>query len=253
MKVNWCKRKKMIEKSQNELYMHKKFIFLLLLISNYVVAMEQIVATHPLVTAAEQGNTQHISQELERLKHMFASSIMTLFSCNNTQAAEAFQKKEEIFFGKITYTALAAAIKNKKADAAIDLLYKVPVCLHNNPEYLLHEAAKGNWKCNLFATQEKILELMIKNGALAHQKHPMSGKTPAEIAQETSAHYQVCHFLKEAAQKQKDYEKNFKPYHREVRIPPYYSIVSYESAQTIDDERRIEHYKQHSRVEYKPN
>lgn len=44
MKVNWSKRKKMIEKSQNELCMHTTFLFLLFVISSSLIAMEEIVA-----------------------------------------------------------------------------------------------------------------------------------------------------------------------------------------------------------------
>lgn len=217
-----------------------------------MIAMEKIVATHPLIKAAANNDTETISEELEKLKHSYGSSVYNLLECRNTEVALALQKSECLTFEKITYAALTAAVKNKKALAAQKLLYGGPVCLHNNPGYLLHVAAQGGWQNNLFASQKKVLELMIEHGGLSHQKHPDTGKTPLEIAQETGAHLEVCNFLKEEAQKQLEYEVDFEPYHKEVRIPPYYSIISYESAQTVDDVRRIKHDKQHSGVEYKP-
>ncbi len=252
MKVNWCKRKKTIVKSQNEFNMHKKFLTILLTISSSLIAMEEIVATHPLIAAAAANNILKISDELDQLKKMGATALYNLLECKNTQVALALQKSECLTFEKITYAALAQAIKNKKAQAAQQLLYAAPVCLHNNPGYLLHEAAHGSWNWELTANQKEVLKLMIENGALADQKHPITGKTPADVAQETNADYEVCLFLKGAAQKQQKYTEDFKPYHREVRIPPYFDIVSYESAQTLHDERRFDHYKQHSRVDYKP-
>ncbi len=215
-------------------------------------AMEEIIARHPLVVAAVNDDHSQISQELEKLKQGFGSAIYNLLPCKNMEVASALQKTECLTFEKITYAALATAIKNKKAQAALKLLYCGPVCLHNNPDFLLHAAAQGAWGYHYFASPKRLLELMIEHGGLPHQKHPDTGKTPLEIAQETGAGLEVCHFLKEAAKKYEDYVKNFKPYSREVCIPPYHSIVSYESPKTPDDARRIEHYKQHSRVDYKP-
>ena len=94
--------------------MLKKFLFLLLLISGYVIAMEKIVATHPLIKAAANNDTETISQELEKLKHSFGSSTFNLLQCRNTEVVLALQKSECLTFEKITYAALAAAIKNKK-------------------------------------------------------------------------------------------------------------------------------------------
>lgn len=238
--------------------MHKKFLYLLFLISNYVSTMEKIVATHPLIKAAANNDTETISQELEKLNHGFGSAVYNLLECRNTEVALALQKSECLTFEKITYNALAAAIKNKKAEAALKLLYCGPVCLHNNPDFLLHAAAQSGWPIDTICIfspgkqQKRVLECMIENGALVNQKHPQTGKTPAQIALETGAYWDVQTYLDVAITKYEEDEKNFKPYHREVRIPPYFDIVSYENPKTLDDERRIQHYKQHCRVDYKP-
>lgn len=260
MKVNWCKRKKMIEKSQKRFItgMYKKLLLMIVSISNNIFAMEKIVETHPLVVAAAAGDTHTIREELEQLKQGYASSVYNLLPCRKTEIALALEKNEGNFFEKITYAALAAAIKKKKPHSALRLLYGVPVCLHNNPEFLLHLAVESGWPKNPIdewqpgGQQKQVLEVMIENGALVTQKHPQSGKTPLEIAQEMGTYYDVRIFLEQQTKKYEEQIQNFKPYFKEHRIPPYFDIVSYEDVKTLDDKRRFEHYKQHCRVEYNP-
>ena len=235
--------------------MIKKTIIVSLIISTIALSMEEPYPPHPLSKTAAANDIDALRKELEKLKRATANGIFRLLDCKNLEVTQKIEEATLNNFETTTYAALTAAVNNQNYQASVYLLRVGPVCLHNNPEYLLHVISASHWSTNNFSEsvqQKEIVELMIQNGALVTQKHPQTGKTPLETAREADIPYEVMHFLEQEFEKEELKIENFVPYTKTTCIPPYASIVSYDRIESLDDERRLEHYLMHGNVTYNP-